>query len=85
MRRSVFRGGEAQARRKVALEELANVDARIRSLARHGHDQTTLHCEILQRQVLHRRKLVRKLRTLEKLVKRRVDTRVENWMIHPSI
>lgn len=74
MTRTVFPGGDAQKRRKATLEELANVDACIRSLARRGQDQTSLLCEMLQEQVLRRRKLVRELRTLEKLVKRRVIT-----------
>jgi hypothetical protein len=74
------RFGEAQERRNAALEELANVDAHIRSLARHGHDQTTLLCERLQKQVLRRRKLVRELRTLEKLAKCRVITGSESLL-----
>lgn len=78
MTRTVFPVGKAQERRKAALEELANVDARLRSLALHGHDQTTWLCESLQEQVLRRRKLVRELRTLEKLVKRRVITGLES-------
>lgn len=45
-----------------------------RSLARYGHDQTTVPCAKLQEQVLHRRKLLRELRTLQNLVKHRVVT-----------
>jgi len=80
MRHTLFPGREAQQRRQAALEELANVNAWIRSLAWRGDVQTTLHCEMLQQRVLRRRKLVRELRTLEKLAKRRVVTRVENWV-----
>jgi hypothetical protein len=76
--RTVFQVGEAQERRKAALEELASVDARIRSLALYGPDQSTRRCEVLQEQVLRRRKLVRELRTLEKLVKRRVIRGLES-------
>ena len=80
MTSTVFPDREVRQRRQVALEELANVDAWIRSLAWRGDVQTTLHCEMLQQQVLRRRKLVRELRALEKLVKHRSVTRVENWV-----
>lgn len=55
-------------------DELVYVVPTYRSSARYGHDQTTVPCAKLQEQVLHRRKLVRELRTLQNLVKHRVVT-----------